>query len=231
MNNQYLTSGQYQLFSTIEHTGSRIVRQGWDQCSSLPMMLIEIAGTATPEGRGDAFGRTAHEIELAIRVRNKYLVNVTGESVDADRLWVVSSAVPERTPQGMLRGNKRPESVDILRWARQTADGLAAAYSAGLVRRDAHTGLVFIDDDGTARLAGLAATPYPVVTGGADPLAPEVIAGWTRCRPRCLRVGRDGTRRARSHLAGRRHPHGRRRAPQLCHEPRTGSTTERGHSV
>ncbi|MBO0872227.1 MAG: protein kinase [Pseudonocardia sp.] len=172
-----LVAGRYRPLEPFRDAGRRVIWQARDEWSSRPVALVRVVSVA-PADRDEARAVVAREADVASGLHSDHLARVLTVVLDAETWWVVSEGHLARTLQAVVRSS-RVTAVDVIRWGRDVAEGLAAAHRAGLVHRDVHAGLVLLDDGGTARLAGLASTPRGRVDGDESPVhpAPELAAG------------------------------------------------------
>jgi hypothetical protein len=148
---------------------------------ALKVMRPELA--ADPDYRK----RFLREGRTAARVRGDHVVRVYHVGEQGDHPYLVMELLAGRSLADVLEAADRLPLREVLRIARETAEGLAAAHACGLIHRDVKPGNVWIEepggrvkllDFGLARSAmDVQITQRNVVLGTPAYMAPEQALG------------------------------------------------------
>ena len=161
-------------------------------------------------------GRFLHEIQIAARLHHPHILPLyDSDQMDGLVFYVMPYIKGESLKQRISRERQLPVG-DALQIAREVADALSYAHSAGVVHRDIKPGNILLDsghavvaDFGIARASAPAPRPPGHVVGTPAYMSPEQIEGsntstagatstaWAACSSRCWRASlRSAARRS-----------------------------------
>lgn len=179
--------GHYEILQVLGKGGFGIVFRALDdvlrRVVALKVLAPSIAATS-PARR-----RFVKEAQASARVRHENIVQIHG--VDEGPLpYLVMEFIPGETLQQRLDRIGPLQAPEVVRIARQVAEGLAAAHETGLIHRDIKPGNVLIEkgpqervkitDFGLARAADDASTSQSGMLAGTPMyMAPEQAKGDT----------------------------------------------------
>lgn len=180
------TLGPYRIVKALGHGGMGAVYDAFDtrlhRRIALKVMLPQFADMDT------ARQRFLREARATARVCHENVVTVY-EADERDGVpYIAMQLLEGRSLEESLRQNEAPDLATILRIARETAEGLAAAHAFGLVHRDvkpanlwleAPTGRVKVLDFGLARPidTDIEVTIHGAVVGTPAYMSPEQARG------------------------------------------------------
>jgi len=177
---------RYCIESLLGIGGMGVVYRATDLALDVPVALKLLR----PElaHREDAFDRFRQELLLARQVSNPHVVRIH-DLAQHDNRWLISMDLVdgESLDHRMDREGRLPID-DVIRIARQIAEGLAAAHAKDVVHRDLKPanvlldaqGNAYISDFGVARSLAISGnTRTGAVVGTPDYLAPEQARGET----------------------------------------------------
>ncbi len=179
--------GEYEVQEVIGEGGMGLVLKAFDpalrRLVAIKVMAAAIAGNAT------ARRRFTREARAAAAVSHDHVVAIHGVHEAEGLPYLVMQYVPGESLQARLDRNGPLEVVEIVRIGLQTALGLAAAHSQGLIHRDIKPANLLLEDGlakvkitdfGLARLADdVQLTQHGVVAGTPEYMAPEQARGET----------------------------------------------------
>lgn len=181
MSTGVLIGNRYHLLEQVPEAVPRILWRARDEWSG---QRVTAARVPMPGLREKEIPRAreglSREVRAAADCRNRHIARPMDTVLDGDDFWVISEPGPAFTLATALTRRGPVEPVQAARWGRDIADALSVAHTAGVLHRDLHAGVVGLARDGSAVVAGFAAT---VVTrdglreGIPVYLAPEVIDG------------------------------------------------------
>ena len=177
-------AGRYRIIEEIGHGGMGNVYKAFDtkvgEKIALKIIRPEIARDRT------SIERFRNELKLARQITHPHVCRVFDLGEDAGTPFLTMEFVPGENLALMLRmtGALPPETA--VGYARQIAQGLAAAHRLGVIHRDLKPHNVLIDESGTAKimdfgiarsvLGGTSADDGKMI-GTPDYMAPEQAAG------------------------------------------------------
>lgn len=179
-----LFAGRYRIIEEIGRGGMGKVYKAFDsklqEKIALKIIRPEIANDRT------AIERFRNELKLARLITHPHVCRVFDLGEDAGTPFLTMEYVPGENLALMIRmtGPLAPETA--VGYARQIAEGLAAAHRLGVIHRDLKPHNILIDESGTAKIMdfGIArsvAAGAPVsdgkMIGTPDYMAPEQAAG------------------------------------------------------
>jgi eukaryotic-like serine/threonine-protein kinase len=177
-------AGRYRIEGLLGIGGMGVVYRAFDRALEVPVALKLLRPELAQ--RSDAFERFRAEILLARQVSSPRVVRIHDIGQHEGR-WLISMDLVEG--ESLERLLEREGALPVERAiaiARDLAEALAAAHSAGVVHRDLKPANVLIDAQGRARVSdfGIArslgssgATRSGVVVGTPEYLAPEQARG------------------------------------------------------
>jgi tetratricopeptide (TPR) repeat protein len=176
--------GRYRIEAILGVGGMGVVYRATDLALNVPVALKLLR----PElaHREDAFERFRQELLLARQVSNPHVVRIH-DLARHDQRWLISmDLVDGESLDHRLDREGHLPIEDVVRIARQVAEGLSAAHAKGVIHRDLKPanilldaqGNAYISDFGVARsLATSGNTRTGTVVGTPDYLAPEQARG------------------------------------------------------
>lgn len=126
--------GRYEIERLIGSGGMGVVFKGFDSELNRPVAIKVLAPHLS--GSGPARQRFAREARAAAAIVHEHVVAIYNVESDGEPPFLVMQFVPGRSLQGRLDHDGPLSVCEVLRIARQTAAGLAAAHEQGLVHRD-----------------------------------------------------------------------------------------------
>jgi serine/threonine protein kinase len=178
--------GPYRVLKVLGAGGMGVVYQAEDpdlrRLVALKAMLPALAASAS------ARERFLREARSAAAIDHDNIVHIYQVGTDRGVPFLAMQFLQGETLDDRLKRSAKITTADVLRIARETASGLAAAHKVGLIHRDikpanlwleAETGRVKILDFGLARAAGDDAhlTKTGAIMGTPSYMAPEQAAG------------------------------------------------------
>ncbi len=174
--------GPYRLARRLGEGGMGEVFLAWDERLGRRVAVKRIL-RGTPSSRERE--RLRREARAAARLSHPSVVQVYDFVEDATGDAIVLEYVEGRTLQELLRDGV-PSTGLAVRLAREIAEGLAAAHTAGLVHRDLKTGNVLVTREGHAKIVDFGVAKLPeagaltaqgMVVGTAHAMSPEQARG------------------------------------------------------
>lgn len=126
--------GRYEIERLIGSGGMGVVFKGFDSELNRPVAVKVLAPHLSDSG--SARQRFAREARAAAAIVHEHVVAIHNVESDSEPPFLVMQYVPGRSLQGRLDQDGPLSMCEVLRIARQTAAGLAAAHEQGLVHRD-----------------------------------------------------------------------------------------------
>jgi serine/threonine protein kinase len=152
--------GEYRVLGELGRGGMGVVYRAEDphlrREVAIKLMLPQLA--ANPEVKA----RFVREARAQARVEHEHVAAIYHVSEDAGLPYLVMPLLKGMTLQAALNANPRPPLAEVIRIAREVAEGLAAAHEQGLVHRDIKPSNVWLEgkrlrvkilDFGLARVA------------------------------------------------------------------------------
>jgi WD40 repeat protein/serine/threonine protein kinase len=177
--------GAYEVQEVIGQGGMGIVLKAYEpalhRLVAIKVLAAAVAGSAT------ARRRFTREAQAAAAVCHEHIVPVHGVHETDGLPYLVMQYVAGESLQGRLDRTGPLEVAEVVRIALQTASGLAAAHSQGLIHRDIKPANLLLEnglarlkitDFGLARMADDTPLTQPgVVAGTPEYMAPEQARG------------------------------------------------------
>jgi serine/threonine-protein kinase len=177
--------GTYEILEVLGQGGWGVVLKAFDAALHRPVAIKVLA--AEYAAHGAARKRFAREAQAAAAVIHENVVPVYAIDADATPPYLVMAFIPGQSLQQRLDRWGPLELKEILRIGTQTASGLAAAHSQGLVHRDIKPANIMLEngiervritDFGLARAVDDASvTQSGAVAGTPQYMAPEQARG------------------------------------------------------
>ena len=175
----------FEIEKVIGRGGCGVVYKGFDRELNRPVAIKVLAPHLA--SNGIARQRFSREARAAAAVVHPNVVPIHGVSAGPERPYIVMSLVNGRSLEAHVREYGSLELKDIVRIARQIADGLAAAHRQGLIHRDIKPANILLEQDvsrvmitdfGLARAADDAAiTQTGWLAGTPHYMSPEQAKG------------------------------------------------------
>lgn len=138
--------GPYRLEARLGAGGMGEVWRAWDERLKRRVALKRIRPQQDPSLRA----RFRREAEAGTRLKHPSIVQVYDILEEPGGDWLVMELVEG----GSLREKIDPPTpAEVLRWARQIAEGLQEAHRHGIVHRDLKAGNVMLTESGQAKIA------------------------------------------------------------------------------
>ena len=145
------TLGPYRLDAELGRGGMGIVYEAYDQRLDRRVAIKRLLPGQDDGERGQGRARLLREAQTTARLDHPSIVQVFDLIDDDDGLWIVMERLHGRPLSTLL--NEGPLDVETtLRFARQMAQGLAAAHALGIVHRDLKTENVMVLPDGRIKI-------------------------------------------------------------------------------
>jgi eukaryotic-like serine/threonine-protein kinase len=179
---------RYTIIKLLGRGGMGAVYQAWDDELMVPVAIK----TILPDAEGDehathaAEARFKRELLLARQVTHKNVVRIHDLSEVDGQKYITMTFVEGETLGQLLKRSGSLPVPRALGYARQIADGLAAAHEVGIVHRDLKPENIMITPEGQALImdfgiargnAGTTETQAGVIMGTLEYMAPEQAAG------------------------------------------------------
>jgi len=126
--------GRYEIERLIGIGGMGVVFKGFDSELNRPVAIKVLAPHLA--GSGAARKRFAREARAAAAIVHEHVVAIHNVESDSEPPFLVMQYIAGESLQGRLDREGPLTVCEVLRIARQTAAGLAAAHEQGLVHRD-----------------------------------------------------------------------------------------------
>ncbi len=179
---------RYTIIKLLGRGGMGAVYQAWDDelMVSVAIKIILPDVEANESETHAAEVRFKRELLLARQVTHKNVVRIHDLGEVEGRKYITMSFVEGETLAVLLKRTGALQVPQALSFARQIADGLAAAHDVGVVHRDLKPenimitpgGLALIMDFGIARgTVGTTATRAGTIMGTLEYMAPEQASG------------------------------------------------------
>jgi serine/threonine-protein kinase len=177
--------GAYEILDVVGRGGMGVVLKAFDPALHRPVAIKVLA----PEyaASGSARKRFAREAQAAAAVVHDHVVPVHAVDAEATPPFLVMAFIPGQSLQQRVDQSGPLELAEILRIGMQTAAGLAAAHTQGLVHRDIKPANIMLEngiervritDFGLARAVDDASvTQAGLVAGTPQYMAPEQAGG------------------------------------------------------
>ena len=140
--------GDYEVLKVIGQGGMGVVLQAFEpalhRLVAIKVLAPALAGSAT------ARLRFTREAKAAAAVSHNHIVVVYGVHEIEGLPYLVMQYVPGESLQARLNRTGPLEREEIVRIGLQTAAGLAAAHSQGLIHRDIKPANIFVTSCGEA---------------------------------------------------------------------------------
>ncbi|MFO0843649.1 MAG: protein kinase [Gemmataceae bacterium] len=144
--------GPYRLETELGRGGMGVVFRAKDTLlgRTAAVKLLPPGQVADPTARG----RFLREARAAAGVRNDHIVVVYQVGEHGETMYLAMELLHGETLDGRLRRQGALPLADAVRFAREAAQGLAAAHAAGLVHRDIKPANLWIEGEPGAASAG-----------------------------------------------------------------------------
>ncbi len=177
--------GAYEILEVIGRGGMGVVLKGYqrelNRYVAIKVMAPHYAGSSA------ARKRFVREAKAAAAIVHPHVAAIHAVDADAQLPYLVMPYVACRSLQQIIDDDAPLELTEILRVAKQTAEGLAAAHAQGLVHRDVKPANILLEDDvgrvlltdfGLARAIDDASmTRSGVIAGTPQYMSPEQADG------------------------------------------------------
>ena len=140
--------GHYELLEKLGEGGMGVVYRARDVALNRYAALKFLPETALDEDRKKRF---LQEAQLASSLNHPNIVTIYEISLEPPREFIAMEFVQGRALDSMIGASGLPFK-QVLGYAVQIADALAAAHAAGIVHRDVKPGNVLISDAGLAKV-------------------------------------------------------------------------------
>lgn len=180
-----VVDGRYVLLDRLGAGGMAEVWRARDE----PTGHIVALKRLHPHLRADAAAleRFRREAEAGETVRDARVVTVRASRIEEDEAYLVMDHVAGGSLADRLARDRTLPVPAAVRFARDVAEGLAAAHARGIVHRDVTASNILLDPEDGARLADFgiarpvddlrAVTAVGDIVGTLRSMAPEVLAG------------------------------------------------------
>jgi len=136
--------GRYEIERMIGAGGMGVVFKGFDSELNRPVAIKVLVPHLA--GSGAARKRFAREARAAAAVVHEHVVAIHNVESEGEPPFLVMQYVPGASLQGKLDRLGAMSVCEVLRIARQTAAGLAAAHEQGLVHRDVKPSNILLEE-------------------------------------------------------------------------------------
>ncbi len=136
--------GRYEVERMIGAGGMGVVFKAFDSELNRPVAIKVLAPHLA--GSGAARHRFSREARAAAAIVNEHVVSIHNVESDSEPPFLVMQYVAGESLQGRLDREGPLGVCEVLRIARQTAAGLAAAHEQGLVHRDVKPSNVLLEE-------------------------------------------------------------------------------------
>jgi hypothetical protein len=174
--------GKYEVIALIGQGGFGRVYKAYDAALKRHV-AVKTCTLQDPEMKQ----RFAREAEIAANLRHPYIVTVYDYGHESGEPYLVQEYLEGEDLDQKLKRGDVVETVQLVLWLRQTAEGLEYAHGQGVLHRDVKPANIRILPDGTVRIMdfGIAKlletdrqlTRTGMSIGTSGYLAPETLAG------------------------------------------------------
>jgi serine/threonine-protein kinase len=178
--------GKYEIRRTLGRGAMGIVYEAYDPMIKRRVALKTIRGDQLGgDDAHEALARFRREAQAAGRLNHPNIVAIYDYDEDDGTSFIAMEYVEGRDLKSMFEGNERFGHADVVRIMAQLLDALGYSHRQGVVHRDVKPGNVFLQDDGTVKVAdfGIAhidassLTQVGSVMGTPSYMSPEQIQG------------------------------------------------------
>jgi serine/threonine protein kinase len=143
---------RYRIIRAIGKGGMGLVYQAWDQelGVAVALKLIRPDAAADPAAARETERRFKRELLLARQVSHKHVVRIHDMGDIDGAKYITMTYVEGEDLATTLKREKRLPPSQVVRLARQLAQGLLAAHESGVVHRDLKPANIMVDRDGQA---------------------------------------------------------------------------------
>ncbi|HXB72552.1 MAG TPA: protein kinase [Candidatus Acidoferrales bacterium] len=142
------TIGRYELLEKLGEGGMGVVYRARDLLLNRFAALKFLPDAGLDDDRKRRF---LHEAQVASSLNHPHIVTIYEISLDPPREFIAMEYVPGRPLDAVIGPTGLPFK-DVLAYAVQIADALAAAHAVGIVHRDVKPANVLISDAGLAKV-------------------------------------------------------------------------------
>jgi serine/threonine-protein kinase len=178
--------GRYEIRRTLGKGAMGVVYEAFDPTIKRRVALKTIrADQLGGEDAGEVLARFRREAQAAGRMSHPNVVAIYDFDEDEGTSFIAMEYVEGRDLKSAFEHNERFANADIVRIMAQILDALGYSHRQGVVHRDIKPGNVFLQDDGTVKVAdfGIAhvdassLTQVGSVMGTPSFMSPEQIQG------------------------------------------------------
>jgi len=141
--------GPYQLQSIAGRGGMGVVYRAYDTSLDRTVALKVLRKDRLS---GDALGQLETEAAITAAINHPHVVKVFTTGTDHGRFYIAMELADKGTLDDLIHLQGRVAETQLLEIAIQVADGLRAAYHAGLIHRDVKPGNILFSDAHTAKI-------------------------------------------------------------------------------
>ncbi len=136
--------GRYEVERMLGSGGMGVVFKAFDSELNRPIAVKLLSPHLA--GSGAARQRFSREARAAAAIVHEHVVAIHNVEAEAEPPYLVMQYVPGESLQGRLDREGPLSPCEVLRIARQTAAGLAAAHEQGLVHRDVKPSNILLEE-------------------------------------------------------------------------------------
>jgi len=139
----------YKLLAVAGRGGMGVVYKALDQSLDRVVALKVLRRDRLGD---EALGKLAEEASVTASIHHPHVVNVFTTGMDQGRFYIAMELVEQGTLDDLIRLQGRVAETQVLEVAIQVAEGLRAAYQAGLIHRDVKPGNILFADSHTTKI-------------------------------------------------------------------------------
>ena len=166
--------GPYKIVAALGSGGMGVVYKGWDTRLNRFIALKTLSGEKV--GQPEERRRFLREAQAASQLNHPNIVTIHESLDDQGGCFLVMEYIEGRTLESVL-ANRTLTIAETLHYARQIADGLAAAHAAGIVHRDLKPANIMIAEGGRVKLLDFGLARFIEPSRGDETIGAQTTQG------------------------------------------------------